>query len=65
MEPIVKKCFTVTSVPDIVSCLREAFQVAQSGTPGPVFVELPMDILYSYLEIASGMNLCVVFLESS
>jgi acetolactate synthase-like protein len=59
MEPIVKKCFTVTSVPDIVSCLREAFQTAQSGTPGPVFVELPLDILYSYLEIASGMNLYV------
>lgn len=37
--------------------LREAFKVALSGTPGPVFVELPIDILYSYMEIAAGMGL--------
>lgn len=28
--------------------LKEAFQTAQSGTPGPVFVELPIDVLYPY-----------------
>ena len=33
---------------DIIPTLRTAFQVALSGTPGPVFVELPLDILYSY-----------------
>jgi acetolactate synthase-like protein len=57
LEPIVKKCWTVTTVRDIVPALREAFQVAQSGTPGPVFVELPIDILYSYLFIASNAGL--------
>ena len=39
---------TVTKVRDIVSKLREAFKEAQSGTPGPVFLELPLDILYPY-----------------
>lgn len=39
---------TVNTVRDIVPKLREAFRVAQSGTPGPVFVELPIDILYPY-----------------
>ena len=57
LEPIVKKCWTVTTVRDIVPALREAFQVAQSGTPGPVFVELPIDILYSYLFIASNAGM--------
>lgn len=28
--------------------MKEAFQVSQSGTPGPVFVELPIDVLYPY-----------------
>eukprot|EP00943_MAST-04B_sp_MAST-4B-sp1_P001409 g1409.t1 len=57
IEPIVKKCWSVTTVRDILPSLREAFQVAQSGTPGPVFVELPIDILYSYLFIASNTGL--------
>jgi len=51
---------SVTKVRDIVPKLREAFKVAQSGTPGPVFVELPIDVLYPYQvikkEIASGTS---------
>ncbi|MFX1254489.1 MAG: thiamine pyrophosphate-binding protein [Promethearchaeota archaeon] len=31
---------------DIVSILEEAFNVAKSGIPGPVFVECPIDLLY-------------------
>ena len=56
LEPIVKKCFTVGRVRDIVPSLREAFKVAASGTPGPVFVELPLDVLYSYMLVAAGMG---------
>ncbi|XP_027194975.1 2-hydroxyacyl-CoA lyase [Dermatophagoides pteronyssinus] len=47
-KPITKKAFSVTKVRDIVPCLKEAFKIAQSGTPGPVFVELPIDVLYPY-----------------
>jgi len=31
-----------------VPILRKAIQIAQSGTPGPVFVEFPIDTLYPY-----------------
>ncbi len=31
---------------DIVPILEEAFDVSQSGIPGPVFIECPIDILY-------------------
>jgi acetolactate synthase-like protein len=31
---------------DIVSILEEAFDVAKSGIPGPVFIECPIDLLY-------------------
>jgi acetolactate synthase-like protein len=47
-KPLTKMTVTVTKVRDIVPKLREAFKVAQSGTPGPVFVELPIDVLYPY-----------------
>lgn len=33
---------------DIVPQVREAFRQAQMGTPGPVLVEFPLDVLYPY-----------------
>jgi len=57
LEPIVKRCWTVTTVRDVIPSLREAFCEAASGVPGPVFVELPLDILYPYLIIAAEAGL--------
>lgn len=37
---------SVKAVKDIAPTLRKAIQIARSGTPGPVFVELPVDTLY-------------------
>lgn len=47
-RPLCKYCATITSVRDIAPVLRTALQVAQSDTPGPVFVEMPIDVLYPY-----------------
>ena len=33
---------------DLAPTMRAAFQAARSGVPGPVFVEIPIDILYPY-----------------
>lgn len=57
MEPLVKKVFMVRAVRDIVPMLREAFQLATSGVPGPVFVELPIDVLYPIIETKAGMGM--------
>ncbi|OZG71551.1 acetolactate synthase [Hahella sp. CCB-MM4] len=46
MSPHVKATYSVKKVRDIASTLTLAFETAQSGVPGPVFVELPLDILY-------------------
>ncbi|NXA15070.1 ILVBL protein, partial [Sapayoa aenigma] len=43
-----KVSVSVGTVRDIVPTLRRAIATAQSGTPGPVFVELPIDVLYPF-----------------
>uniref|UniRef100_U3EUP3 2-hydroxyacyl-CoA lyase 2 n=2 Tax=Micrurus TaxID=8634 RepID=U3EUP3_MICFL len=47
-KPLCKFCASVNTVKDIAPVLRKAIAVAQSNTPGPVFVEFPLDILYPY-----------------
>uniref|UniRef100_A0A8C5MMI9 2-hydroxyacyl-CoA lyase 2 n=1 Tax=Leptobrachium leishanense TaxID=445787 RepID=A0A8C5MMI9_9ANUR len=47
-KPICKFCASVRTVRDIIPVLRKALAAAQSGTPGPVFVEFPIDVLYPY-----------------
>lgn len=46
---------TVTRVRDIVPALRKAIYEAQSGVPGPVFLELPIDALYPYKLVEEGL----------
>ncbi len=46
LKPIVKRVTVVKKVRDLVPVIRKAFQIAQSGVPGPVFVECPIDLLY-------------------
>ncbi|KAL3087490.1 hypothetical protein niasHS_008114 [Heterodera schachtii] len=41
----------VTCVRHIVPTIRNAIATAKSGTPGPVFVELPIDVLYPYKSV--------------
>lgn len=47
-KPICKFTASIQRVRDIVPTLRKAICIAQSGVPGPVFVELPIDSLYPY-----------------
>jgi thiamine pyrophosphate-dependent acetolactate synthase large subunit-like protein len=46
MKPIVKWAVSIKKVKDIGPTLEKAFQVAQEGVPGPVFIECPIDTLY-------------------
>ncbi|KAN0031419.1 hypothetical protein ACTFIV_005283 [Dictyostelium citrinum] len=46
LRPHVKWCSHVSSNSDIVPTLEKAFYEARNGTPGPVFVEFPIDVLY-------------------
>ncbi len=42
--PIVKHSYIVRNVADIPRVVNEAFQLAQSGRPGPVLIDLPKDM---------------------
>lgn len=46
MEPITKWCTRVTTLSALDHTVKKAFDVATSGIPGPVFVEVPVDLLY-------------------
>ena len=46
VRPIVKWARAAKKVRDIVPLLEEAFQTCQQGVPGPVFLEIPIDLLY-------------------
>jgi acetolactate synthase-1/2/3 large subunit len=43
-RPCVKHNFLVKSVDELASTLKKAFQVAASGRPGPVVVDIPKDV---------------------
>lgn len=46
IKPHVKSAVSVSKTRDIVPSLTNALNTAMSGVPGPVFVELPIDLLY-------------------
>ena len=50
---IVKWSASAKRVRDIVPLLEKAFQQAQEGVPGPVFLELPVDLLYQQSVVAA------------
>ena len=43
--PITKHSYQVHDVNDIAQILRQAFELAKTGRPGPVLVDIPRDIL--------------------
>ena len=45
-KPHVKWAHAVKRVRDLAPAIKQAFQTARSGVPGPVFVECPVDLLY-------------------
>ncbi len=51
VAPHVKHFFKPRRVRDLGPAVNEAFLLAQSGVPGPVFVECPVDLLYDEASI--------------
>ncbi len=46
--PIVKHSFLVMNVEDIPRVIKEAFHIATTGRPGPVWIDIPKDVQQSH-----------------
>lgn len=44
LEPITKKTYKVTTYEDVVPTIFDAYTEATTGEPGPVFVEIPVNL---------------------
>ncbi len=51
VEPHVKRFFKLRRVRELGPAVADAFALARSGVPGPVFVECPVDLLYDEASI--------------
>jgi acetolactate synthase I/II/III large subunit len=49
-RPITKHNFLVKDIRDLARTIREAFHIARTGRPGPVLVDIPVDISSGSLE---------------
>ena len=50
MRPVSKHTYLVKDVADLGRMLREAFHIARTGRPGPVVVDVPVDVTTALLE---------------
>ncbi|MBK9136135.1 MAG: thiamine pyrophosphate-binding protein [Betaproteobacteria bacterium] len=51
VAPHVKRFLKMKRVRELAPAVAEAFEIAMSGVPGPVFIECPVDLLYPEAEI--------------
>lgn len=47
VKPVAKWAFQVTQTHQIPRLVAQALRIAQSGRPGPVFLEIPIDVLFA------------------
>ncbi|NMB46594.1 MAG: glyoxylate carboligase [Firmicutes bacterium] len=50
VKPVVKASYCITEPEDMVSILQTAFRVSKEGRPGPVLIDLPLDVQLAEIE---------------
>ncbi|PCI57585.1 MAG: acetolactate synthase large subunit [Gammaproteobacteria bacterium] len=53
LEPITKQTFKITRHEDVISTIYQAYQIATQGEPGPVFIEIPINLQLDRGEVSS------------
>lgn len=59
-KPITKYCHRVVNADEIPIILEQAYQIAISGRPGPVLIDIPMDVFRSTINLANRLEQAVV-----
>ena len=49
-QPITKACFKIESEHDLPAVMESAFEIAMEGRPGPVLIDVPMDVQRAQVE---------------
>lgn len=52
--PITKHNYFVSNINELADTIREAFQIAKSGRPGPVLIDVPKDVQVAECEFVKG-----------
>lgn len=52
VRPVVKRSWSVTRATELPDVLQRAFRTATTGRPGPVHIEIPMDVQADILDVA-------------
>lgn len=63
-RPITKSSILVTNADQVPRLLHEAFEIALSGRPGPVLVDIPMNIQKTSLKLEGLASSCQLDIES-
>lgn len=62
-RPITKACFLINDPSDIPKILKKAFAIAREGRPGPVLIDIPMDVQRADIEfLTDDLNVSEDFL---
>ena len=56
VEPSVKYCASIEYANQTDEIIREALRVAQSGTPGPVYIEYPQHVILEDLDVPEPLR---------
>lgn len=56
VKPVTKKSYCVKEAGRLPSITREAFHIAREGRPGPVLIDLPLDVQRQEIEYDSGTD---------
>jgi acetolactate synthase-1/2/3 large subunit len=51
-KPIAKACFQINDPDEIQAIFEKAFEIAMEGRPGPVLIDIPMDVQRAQIEDA-------------
>lgn len=49
--PVTKHNYLVRSIEELPQIIQNAFRIAQSGRPGPVWIDIPRDVQLAYIEL--------------
>jgi acetolactate synthase-1/2/3 large subunit len=55
-RPITKHNYIVKDVNDLARTIREAFFIASTGRPGPVLVDVPVDIAFAQCDVSQAKS---------